>query len=137
MHILNRLARRKNSAAVALGRRGGRRSRVNLSPEQRNALARKAVAARWKVPIDQFAPTADTGVVWLWGSGGSLLEVVPVADASSLVRSISGSIGGPRKYAAFATFDSCATFEEAQNWTNVAIEFLNPEDQTRKFGENQ
>ena len=39
--------KRKNLAAVALGRRGGARSRINLTPEQRSALARKAAAARW------------------------------------------------------------------------------------------
>jgi len=41
------MAKRKNPAAVALGKRGGKRSRVNLSPEERTALAKKAAAARW------------------------------------------------------------------------------------------
>jgi hypothetical protein len=46
--ILNRNARieTKAPAAVALGRKGGRRSRINLRPEQRLRLARKAAAAR-------------------------------------------------------------------------------------------
>jgi len=39
--------KRKNPAAVALGRKGGRKSRVNLAPEERTKLAKKAAAARW------------------------------------------------------------------------------------------
>ena len=39
--------KRKNPAAVALGRLGGLHSRVNFTPEQRTALARKAALARW------------------------------------------------------------------------------------------
>jgi len=39
--------RKKNPAAVALGRRGGKNSRVNLTPKERTKLARKAAAARW------------------------------------------------------------------------------------------
>jgi hypothetical protein len=41
-------AKKKNPAAVSLGRKGGQRSRINLTPEQRTELARKAAAARWK-----------------------------------------------------------------------------------------
>jgi hypothetical protein len=44
---LSLMAKRKNPAAVALGRKGGKNSRANLTPEQRKALARKAAAARW------------------------------------------------------------------------------------------
>jgi hypothetical protein len=40
--------KKKNPAAVALGRKGGQRSRVNLTPQQRTELARKAATARWK-----------------------------------------------------------------------------------------
>jgi hypothetical protein len=40
-------AKRKNPAAVALGRKGGKNSRANLTPEKREALAKKAAAARW------------------------------------------------------------------------------------------
>jgi hypothetical protein len=40
-------AHKKDPAAVALGRKGGKNSRINLTPEERTALARKAVAARW------------------------------------------------------------------------------------------
>ena len=42
------MAKKKNAAAVALGRRGGANSRINLTPEKRTALAKKAAAARWK-----------------------------------------------------------------------------------------
>jgi hypothetical protein len=49
------MAKRKNPAAVALGRRGGKASKgkagraaiAALSPEQRRDNARKAAAARW------------------------------------------------------------------------------------------
>jgi hypothetical protein len=45
--------KKKNAAAVALGRKGGRNSRVNLSPEAKTALAKKAASARWakKKPV--------------------------------------------------------------------------------------
>ncbi len=39
--------KRKNPAAVALGRRGGKKTAENLTPEQRSEMARKAVTARW------------------------------------------------------------------------------------------
>ena len=44
----------KNSAAVALGRLGGKKGgdarAAKLSPERRSAIAKKAAAARWKSP---------------------------------------------------------------------------------------
>ena len=40
--------KRKDPAAVALGRRGGKKTAQNLTPEQRSKLARNAVRARWK-----------------------------------------------------------------------------------------
>jgi hypothetical protein len=40
--------KKKDPAAVALGRKGGLKSRVNLEPEERKKLAQKAAAARWK-----------------------------------------------------------------------------------------
>jgi hypothetical protein len=40
--------KKKNPAAVALGRKGGQNSRKNLTEEKRTALAKKAAAARWK-----------------------------------------------------------------------------------------
>ena len=50
VHILERAMpkeKKKDPAAVALGRRGGLKSRVNLTPEEREKLAKKAAAARW------------------------------------------------------------------------------------------
>ncbi len=37
----------KNPAAVALGRRGGKATAKNMTPEQRKESARKAAQARW------------------------------------------------------------------------------------------
>jgi general stress protein YciG len=37
----------KNPAAVALGRKGGKATAKNRTPEQRSQAARKAVQARW------------------------------------------------------------------------------------------
>ena len=49
-------AKRKNPAAVALGRRGGLvggKARAEaLSPKERSDIARKAAAARWNVEPD-------------------------------------------------------------------------------------
>jgi hypothetical protein len=45
------ITKRKNPAAVALGRKGGKKGGLaraaKLTPEQRSASARKAVQARW------------------------------------------------------------------------------------------
>lgn len=45
-------ARKKNPAAVALGRKGGLKGgkarAANLTPEERKDIASKAAAARWK-----------------------------------------------------------------------------------------
>jgi len=41
------MEKRKNPAAVALGRKGGKNSRKNLTPEARKELAQRAAAARW------------------------------------------------------------------------------------------
>jgi hypothetical protein len=45
------MAKRKNPAAVALGRLGGRKGgkarMAQLTPEERRALARKAIHTRW------------------------------------------------------------------------------------------
>jgi hypothetical protein len=38
---------RKNPAAVALGRKGGKNSRKNLSEEEKKELAQRAANARW------------------------------------------------------------------------------------------
>jgi hypothetical protein len=55
VYTREQMAKKKNPAAVALGRKGGKNSRVNLTPEQRTQLARKAVAARWKKAKDKLA----------------------------------------------------------------------------------
>jgi hypothetical protein len=39
--------KRKDPAAVALGRKGGKKSQAKLTPEQRAELGRKGAAARW------------------------------------------------------------------------------------------
>jgi hypothetical protein len=41
------MAKKKNPAAVSLGKRGGNARAKKLTPEQRSAGARKAVLARW------------------------------------------------------------------------------------------
>ena len=41
------MAKKKNPAAVALGRRGGKATAEKLTAEERKASARKAVQARW------------------------------------------------------------------------------------------
>ena len=38
---------RKNPAAVALGKRGGKKRAQNQTAEARSAIAKKAAAARW------------------------------------------------------------------------------------------
>jgi hypothetical protein len=49
--------RRKNPAAVALGRlgglKGGKARAAKLSPSKRKAIARKAAQARWSVQISE------------------------------------------------------------------------------------
>jgi hypothetical protein len=46
------MAKRKNAAAVALGRRGGKvkvpKGFAKMSPERRAEIGRAAAAARWK-----------------------------------------------------------------------------------------
>lgn len=39
--------KRKNPAAVSLGRRGGKARLTKLTPERRSEIARKAAAGRW------------------------------------------------------------------------------------------
>jgi hypothetical protein len=41
------MAKRKNPAAVALGRKGGKASAKKLTREQREEKARKAAKTRW------------------------------------------------------------------------------------------
>jgi hypothetical protein len=41
------MARKKDPAAVSLGRKGGKATAKRLTPEERTKAARKAAAARW------------------------------------------------------------------------------------------
>ena len=41
------MPKRKNPAAVALGKRGAKARLKKLSPEKRSEVAKKAAAARW------------------------------------------------------------------------------------------
>jgi hypothetical protein len=50
------MAKRKNPAAVSLGRKGGKNSRKNLTPEAASELARRAVTVRWKKQKDKGSP---------------------------------------------------------------------------------
>jgi hypothetical protein len=43
-----RKKRKKDPAAVALGRKGGKATARNRTAEQRREAARRAIAARWK-----------------------------------------------------------------------------------------
>jgi hypothetical protein len=44
---INSLMRKKNAAAVQLGRRGGKATAKNLTADERRAIAKKAAKARW------------------------------------------------------------------------------------------
>jgi hypothetical protein len=50
IEFMKKKDKRKDPAAVSLGRRGGARSRINLTPEQRSELGRRAAVARWGKP---------------------------------------------------------------------------------------
>jgi hypothetical protein len=49
----NWMAKRKDPAAVALGKRGGKARLTKMTPEQRRVVAQKAAAARWKEAKDK------------------------------------------------------------------------------------
>jgi hypothetical protein len=42
------MTKRKNPAAVTLGKRGGKARLTKMTPEQRKVVAETAAAARWK-----------------------------------------------------------------------------------------
>jgi hypothetical protein len=60
-----RAAKKKNPAAVALGRRGGKKGgparAAKLTPRQRSESARKAVEARWAKAKEGIRPTSTMG----------------------------------------------------------------------------
>lgn len=41
------ITKKKNAAAVSLGRKGGKARLTTMTPEQRTELAKKAANARW------------------------------------------------------------------------------------------
>jgi hypothetical protein len=47
------MAKRKNSAAVALGKRGAKARMKKLTPEKRIEVAKTAAAARWARPTKE------------------------------------------------------------------------------------
>ena len=47
------MAKRKNPAAVQLGKRGASARMKKLTPEQRSAVAKNAASARWAKPVTQ------------------------------------------------------------------------------------
>ena len=64
-----RLVHKKDPAAVALGRKGGRKGGLaraaKLSPKQRSESARTAVQARWAKAKAHMPDTSDRAVVAL------------------------------------------------------------------------
>jgi len=49
------MPKRKNPAAVALGKRGAKARLKKLTPEKRTEVAKKAAAARWHKPATASA----------------------------------------------------------------------------------
>ena len=45
---MGRMGKKKNAAAVALGKRGAKARMNKLTPEKRSEVAKKAAVARWK-----------------------------------------------------------------------------------------
>ena len=54
------MAKRKNAAAVALGKRGAKARLTKMTPAQRSEVAKTAAAARWKDQVGD-KPTAKRG----------------------------------------------------------------------------
>ena len=88
-------AKRKNSAAVALGRKGGKKGgparAAKLTPKQRSESARKAVQARWakaKMETKQATSrpgTSDDAVL-------ALLQRIKAANNPTEVRRLSDQL---------------------------------------------
>jgi hypothetical protein len=53
------MAKRKNPAAVALGKRGAKARLTKMTAEQRKVVARTAAAARWKKAKDKPAAKGE------------------------------------------------------------------------------
>jgi hypothetical protein len=84
---------RKNSAAVALGRKGGKKGgparAAKLTPEQRSESARKAVQARWakarQSNVSGDTDTSDSALL-------ALLKQLKTATDPAEVRGLSDRI---------------------------------------------
>lgn len=50
--ILSAMAKKKNPAAVSLGRKGGKSRWARVSKAERTEIARKVIAARWAKRTD-------------------------------------------------------------------------------------
>ncbi len=89
---MGRMAR-KNAAAVALGRKGGKKGgparAAKLTPEQRNESARKAVRARWakakgaKEGGYHIVVKSAPGIAEIGTSDHALLELLKRLKASN------------------------------------------------------
>jgi hypothetical protein len=81
---------KKNPAAVALGRAGGRRGgparAANLTPAQRSESARKAVEARWAKARKEtgFAPVSTSDDAML-----DILKRIKAANSPTQIRDLS------------------------------------------------
>ncbi len=82
-------ARKKNPAAVALGRKGGKKGgparAARLTPEQRSEIARKAVRARWRKAKEGSVHTkgANTAINKFGESRNQIDEPAPAAADSN------------------------------------------------------
>ena len=80
--------KRKNPAAVALGRKGGKKGgparAAKLTPEQRSESARKAVQARWAKakPMNSAVNAADYAIL-------TLLKRIKATDNPTEIRYLS------------------------------------------------
>ena len=81
--------RKKNAAAVALGRKGGKKGGVaraaKLTPAQRSESARKAVRARWAKAQPVATGTSDEALL-------ALLKRLKAASGRSEIRQLSNEI---------------------------------------------
>jgi hypothetical protein len=87
-----RVAKKKNPAAVALGRKGGKKGgparAAKLTPTQRSESARKAVQARWaktKPATSKKIATSDRAVL-------TLLKRIKAASDPNKVRQLSDQL---------------------------------------------
>jgi len=87
-----RAARKKNPAAVALGRKGGRKGgparAARLTPEQRSESARKAVQARWAKAKEGAPSTIDTSDKVVL----TLLKRIKAANDANEIRRLSDQL---------------------------------------------